>query len=202
MNKLFFSFVLLSLCVSCTAQAQDIQLPAPQKTGGKPLMEAFNDRQSNRNFSSKDLSLQTIADLAWAAYGLNRENKRTVPSSQDRQEIDLYISLQSGIYFYEAKENKLILKVSGNHQAMTGKQPFVTTAPLNFIFVANLDKASNRDAALTDCGFISQNIYLFCASEGLITVVRGSYDKDGLHKLLTLNDKQEVLLTQTVGYQQ
>ncbi|MDR3218365.1 MAG: SagB/ThcOx family dehydrogenase [Dysgonamonadaceae bacterium] len=200
MNKLFFSFALLSLSVSC--MAQDIQLPAPQKTGGKPLMEAFNDRQSNRNFSAKDLSLQTIADLAWAAYGFNRENKRTVPTSQDRQEIDLYISLQSGVYFYEAKENKLILKVSGNHQAMTGMQAFVTTAPLNFIFVANLDKASNRDAALTDCGFISQNIYLFCASEGLITVVRGSYDKDGLHKLLTLNDKQEVLLTQTVGYQQ
>jgi nitroreductase len=181
--------------------AQDIQLPVPHKTGGKPLLDVLSIRQSNRNFSDKELSLQTLSDLVWAAYGFNREGKRTVPSSQDRQEIDLYISLKTGIYLYDANAQKLILKAEGNHQAKTGKQPFVEVAPVNFVYVANLDKASNRDAALTDCGFISQNIYLFSASEGLISVVRGSYDKEGLHTLLGLNETQEVLLTQTVGYQ-
>ena len=108
--------------------------------------------------------------------------------------------MKTGIYFYDAKNQKLIQQVTGNNQAKTGRQPFVGVAPLNFIFVANLDKASNRDAALIDCGFISQNIYLFCASDGLVSVVRGLFDKNELHKLLKLNDKQEVLLTQTVGF--
>jgi nitroreductase len=199
MNRLFLTLVVVCLGLSCSAQ--DIQLPAPHKTGGKPLLDALSARQSNRDFSDKELSTQTLSDLVWAAYGLNRENKRTAPSSQDRQEIDLYVSLKTGIYLYDAQAQKLVLKAAGNYQAKTGRQPFVEIAPVNFVFVAHLDKASNRDAALTDCGFISQNIYLFCASEGLISVVRGSYDKEGLHAILGLTEKQEVLLTQTVGYQ-
>ena len=199
MNRLFIIMVLVTIS-SLSCFAQDIKLPAPNKTGGKPLMNALNERQSNREFSDKELSLQTLSDLLWAANGFNRETKRTAPSSQDRQELDLYVFLKSGVYFYDAKNQQLILKVTGNNQAKTGGQPFVASAPLNIVFVANLDKASNRDAALIDCGFISQNIYLFCASEDLISVVRGSVDKTEVHKLLGLNEKQEVLLAQTVGY--
>jgi len=200
MNKLLIIGLLTLVSFSCFAQ--DINLPAPKKTGGKPLMEALNDRQTNRDFSDKELSMQTLSDLVWAAWGFNRENKRTAPSSQDRQELDLYVFLKTGVYFYDAKNQKLIMKAQGNNQAKAGRQPFVEVAPVNFAFVANLDKASNRDAALIDCGFISQNIYLFCASEGLISVVRGMFDKNEIHKLLGLTEKQEVLLTQTVGYKQ
>jgi len=198
MKNLIILLVLFMGSVSC--MAQDIQLPAPNKTGGKPLMEALNERQSNRDFSDKELSLQTLSDLLWAGYGFNREDKRTVPSSQNRQEIDLYVFLKTGVYFYDAKAQKLILKVEGNNHAKTGDQPFVTVAPLNIVYIANLDKASNRDAALTDCGFIGQNIYLYCASEDLISVVRGSVNKTAVRQLLGLNGKQEVLLAQTVGY--
>ncbi|MCL1933942.1 MAG: SagB/ThcOx family dehydrogenase [Candidatus Azobacteroides sp.] len=200
MNKLIIIGLLTLGSVSCFAQ--DIQLPSPNRTGGKPLMDALNERQSNRDFSDKELSMQTLSDLLWAAYGFNRETKRTVPSSQDRQEIDLYVFLKTGVYFYDAKNQQLILKIQGDYRAKTGVQPFVEVAPLNFVFVANLDKASNRDAALTDCGFIAQNIYLFCASEDLISVVRGSVKKEEVHDLLGLNEKQEVLLAQTVGYKQ
>ena len=198
MNKLLIIGLLTFVSLSCSSQ--DIQLPSPNKTGGKPLMDALNERQSNRDFSDKELSMQTLSDLLWAANGFNRETKRTAPSSQDRQEIDLYVFLKTGVYFYDAKNQQLIQKVQGNNHAKTGRQPFVEVAPLNFIFVANLDKASNRDAALTDCGFISQNIYLFCASEDLISVVRGSVDKTEVHELLGLSEQQEVLLAQTVGY--
>jgi len=198
MKRLVIFLVLVLGGLSCFAQ--DIQLPSPKKTGGKPLMDALNERQSNRDFSDKELSIQTLSDLLWAANGFNREDKRTAPSSQDRQELDLYVFLKSGVYFYDARNQQLILKVSGNNQSKAGSQPFVAVAPLNIVFVANLDKASNREAALTDCGFVSQNIYLFCASEGLISVVRGSIDKGELHKLLGLNEKQEALLGQTVGY--
>ena len=201
MKRLVIFIVLIMGSLSYVI-AQDIQLPAPNKTGGKPLMNALNERQSNRDFSDKELSAQTLSDLLWAAYGFNREDKRTVPSSQNRQEMDIYVFLKSGVYLYDAKNQQLILKVQGNNHAKTGKQPFVEVAPVNLVYVANLDKASNRDAALTDCGFIGQNVYLFCASEGLISVVRGSVDKDSVHSLLGLSDNQEALLAQTVGYQQ
>jgi len=193
-----FIGVLILSSLSCFAQ--DIKLPSPNKTGGKPLMEALNKRQSDRDFSDKELSMQTLSDLLWAAYGFNREDKRTVPSSQNRQEIDLYVFLKTGVYLYDAKNQQLIQKVQGDNRTKTGSQPFVGVAPLNFAFVANLDKASNRDAALIDCGFIAQNIYLFCASEDLISVVRGSVNKEAVHDLLGLSDNQEALLAQTVGY--
>jgi len=198
MKRLVIISVLIMGYLSCFAQ--DIQLPSPHRTGGKPLMDALNERQSNRNFSDKELTNQTLSDLLWAAFGFNRETKRTAPSSQDRQEIDLYVFLKTGAYLYDAKNQHLILKVQGDNRAKTGSQAFVAVAPVNFAFVGNLDKASNRDAALIDCGFIAQNIYLFCASEGLISVVRGSVDKKAVHELLGLNEKQEVLLAQTVGY--
>lgn len=198
MNKLFIIYVLVMGSLSC--MAQDIQLPSPNRSGGKPLMEALNERQSNRDFSDEELNIQTLSDLLWAAYGFNREDKRTVPSSQDRQEIDLYVFMKTGVYLYDAKDQELILKVEGNYQAKTGVQPFIEVAPINFVYVANLDKASNRDAALIDCGFIAQNTYLFCASEGLNCVARGSVQKDEVHSLLGLSDNQEALLAQTVGY--
>jgi len=199
MNKLAIIIGFLTLS-SLSCFAQDIKLPAPHRAGGKPLLEALNERQSNRDFSDKELSLQTLSDLLWAANGFNRETKRTAPSSQDKQEIDLYVFLKTGAYLYDAKNQQLILKVEGDNRAKNGTQPFVTVAPVNIAYVANLDKASNRDAALVDCGFIGQNIYLFCASEGLISVVRGSIDKEAIHSVLGLSDKQEVLLGQVVGY--
>lgn len=199
MNKLFLSIMIA--CCSLSLAAQDIQLPTPKKKGGKPLMEALSERQTSRDFLEKDLDRQTLSNLLWAAYGFNRSDKRVVPSSQNKQEIDLYVVLKEGVYFYDAKANKLILKEKGDHRKSAGKQEFVWKAPLNLIMVGNLDKASNREAAFIDSGFLVQNIYLFCASEGnLGSVVRGYFDKNEISKLLKLNDKQEVTITQTVGY--
>ena len=198
MGRIVISLVLVIGSLSCFAQ--DIKLPSPRRTGGKPLMDALNARQSEREFTEKELSIQTLSDLLWAANGFNRETKRTAPTSQDRQELDLYVFLKTGVYFYDAKNQQLIQKVKGDNQAKTGGQPFVAIAPVNLVLVANLDKASNRDAALIDCGFVFQNVYLFCASEGLISVTRGSINKVELHRLLGLNENQEALLGQTVGY--
>ena len=192
---LLFSLTILSLSLF----AQDIKLPAPQRTGGMPLMDALNLRQSTREFSSKELSRQTLSDLLWAAYGFNRENKRVVPSANNKQEFEVYVILEKGAYLYDAKENVLILKQEGDFRKSAGTQGYVAGAPLNLIYVANLEKSS-REMACADCGFIAQNVYLFCASEKLGTVVRGSFNKDELHKLLNLAEKQDIILAQTVGY--
>ena len=192
--------LMLSFLFSMSVSAQDIKLNAPNKNGGKPLMHALNNRKSIREYSNKDIPVSVLSDLLWAANGFNRNDKRTSPTANDRQEIELYVTLKSGVYWYDAKNQLLKLVKSGDHRKSTGEQDFVADAPLNVIFVADMNKASSREYAYADCGFIAQNIYLFAASEGLGAVVRGWYDKDVLSDLLELPSHQEVLLTQSVGY--
>ena len=194
--KTFFIVTGLLFFMGMGMQAQDITLPQPVKTGGMPLMEALNKRASAREFSSQKLDNQTLSNLLWAAWGYNREDKRTAPTANNKQEIDLYVCLESGTYLYDARANKLVLVTKEDVRAATGKQEFVGTAPLNIVFVADKTKGG---APGTDSGFISQNIYLFCASEDLATVVRGWYDADVIKKALNLKDTQDVVLTQSVG---
>lgn len=178
---------------------QDIKLNAPDKTGGKPLMQALSQRKSSRNFVDKELSVNVLSNLLWAANGFNRADKRTAPTANDKQEVELYVALKSGVYFYDAKNSILKLIKEGDHRKSTGSQDFVTNASANIILVADMNKASSREYAYTDCGFVAQNIYLFAASEGLGAVSRGWYDKDVLAKLLNLPSHKKVLLTHSVG---
>jgi len=185
-----------------------IKLPVPQVKGGKPLMEALSERKTSREFSSQELPLQVLSDMLWAANGINRaqSNGHTAPSAMNMQEIDIYLARADGLYLYDARANALNQILSGDIREITGKQPFVKDAPVNIIFVAELKKMGEVPAADTnfyagtDIGFISQNVYLFCASFGLATVVRGYLDKPALGKAMGLSDQQKVVLVQTVGY--
>lgn len=197
MRTLLLLITILSL--SAAGYAQDIKLPQPVKKGGKPLMETLSERKTIRAFSKKDIDNQTLSNLLWAAYGFNREDKRTVPSSQNRQEIDLYVMLKDGIYLYDASQNTLKLIAKGDYKKGLGGQVFAQEAPVNLICVANVDKASNRDACFIDSGFILQNAGLFCASEGLGNVIRGSFDRNLLPEYLKLTDNQIVTITQAIG---
>ncbi|MDL2305183.1 SagB/ThcOx family dehydrogenase [Bacteroides sp. OttesenSCG-928-D19] len=189
-------FILASLFITLSVSAQDINLPKPVTTGGMPLMEALSKRQSTREFSSEALSNQTISNLLWAAWGYNRGDKRTAPSANNKQELELYVALKSGAYRYDAKANKLIQVTKEDIRSKTGRQDFVATAPLNIVYVADKSKDG---AAQTDVGFIAQNVYLFCASENLATVVRGWFDAKVVKEALKLSDNFEPVLTQTVG---
>ena len=195
----FVIFFLFSLLTS-SLFAQDIQLPTPDKKGGKTLMQALSERKSSREFKEKELPNDVLSNLLWAANGFNREGKRTAPTANNRQELELYVVMKSGIYFYNARDHKLLLIKNGDYRKSAGTQAYVANAPVNILFVSDSGKASGKNYAYTDCGFVSQNIYLYCASEGLATVVRGSYDKKALEELLQLPENKEVLLTQTVGY--
>lgn len=190
------------------ADLTDIPLPSPRMDGGMPLMQVLKERQSARAFSPKALPDQVLADLLWAAFGINRPNtgKRTAPSARNWQEVDVFAVTENGAYLYDAKVNVLRMVAAGDLRKLTGPQAFVGTAPLNLVFVADSSRmtgASPEDQAVymgADVGFISQNVYLFCASEGLATVVRGMVDRDALAKALNLPDNQKIILAQTVGY--
>ena len=194
------------LVAGCGFAADPILLPKPQTEGGKPLMEALRLRQSTREYSPKKLSPQMLSNLLWAAFGTNRpDGRRTAPSANNRQEITVYAALADGLYRYDATAHRLDPVLDQDVRAATGTQDFVAGAPLNLVFVADLGKRSGtpEDQAFytgADTGFISQNVYLFCASEGLATVVRAGVDRAALAKLMKLGENQRITLVQTVGY--
>lgn len=187
----------------------NIVLPAPQREGGLPLMEVLMKRRSSRKFSEREIDLQTLSDLLWATFGYGGGGKRrTAPSSHNRQETDIYVALPSGAYLYDPAENVLRQILKEDIRPLTGLQDFVSEAPLNVIFVADTSKITGKDergtieTAYVDTGFISQNLYLYCASAGLGTVTRAMVDKVALAEKLSLRPEQIITLVQTVGYPQ
>ena len=205
--------VVLPLILLCSSPAfsqdlQPIRLPPPGWETGKPLMQALKDRASSRSFSAEALPLQTLSNLLWAAFGINRPDsgKRTAPSALNWQEIDIYVALPEGLYLYDPKKHALTSVLKEDIRALTGEQPFVKDAPVNLIYVADLSKtgsSSKGDKNLytaVDTGFISQNVYLYCASEGLATVVRGLIDREKLAKAMKLRQDQKIILAQTIGH--
>lgn len=205
----FLAGVLLAIiCVfpSCARQAPKvISLPPPQTDGGRPLMQVLKERKSTREFASGTLSPQTLSNLLWAAFGINRpDGRRTAPSAMNRQEVVIYVVASDAVYLYDANANALGPVVAGDFRSATGTQDFVKKAAVNLVYVADLSKTENSDDAEmytgADVGFIAQNVYLYCASEGLATVVRGSIDRPALAKALHLQAQQKIILAQSVGY--
>jgi len=205
--------LIATLCILASAAAtnllaQNITLPAPQKTGGMPLMEALAKRETSRLFdANRDLTPQQISNLLWAAFGINREDgRRTAPTASNRLELDLYVLLKTGAYLYDAKANTLVLVVAGDNRAIGGSQAFVKDAPITVLITADFtrmnggDTPGNRQTASTDAGFVSQNIYLYCASEGLANGVRGSVDRAKVAAALFFKPTQWVTLGHSAGY--
>lgn len=193
------------------ASAKDSELtklPPPHTTGGMPLMQALKERHSTREFSTKPLPEQLLSDLLWAASGVNRPDsgKRTAPSARDRREITIYVAMADGTYVYAPEAHALQRVVARDLRALTGQQDFVTTAPVNLVYVADLNRMGDASAedktryAAADTGFIAQNVYLFCAANGLGTVVRGWVERAALRSALGLAPHQQIVLAQTVGY--
>jgi len=208
--KVFIFLIFLAAQASSVhaEESKAITLPAPQTKTGSPLMQILKERKSERTFSSREIPLQVLSDMLWAANGINRpgSSKRTAPSAKNMQEIDVYVAKSDGLYIYDAASNMLLSVISKDIRGLTGLQAFVKDAPLNLIYVADYSKMGemqDKDKdfyAAADTGFISQNVYLYCASEGLATVVRGWIDKPALRKAMKLRPDQKIILAQTVGY--
>jgi nitroreductase len=189
-------------------ELKPVPLPAPDTTGGMPLMRALKQRRSTRRFSDRKLSPRTLSNLLWAAFGINRpaDQKRTAPSAMNRREIDVFVAMQEGLFRYDAVSNALQPVFAEDIRSQTGSQDFVPIVPVNLIYVAAVSADSTVTEAdrifypAADCGFIAQNVYLFCASEGLGTVVRGMVDRPALAKKMGLLPDRRILLAQSVGY--
>jgi len=179
-----------------------IKLLAPDTLGGMPLMQAISRRKTDRQFDMKNLSLKHLSEILWVANGINRaKGKRTVPSSMGRYPLQTYAVLANGIYFYNPVKHQLEPLVKGDFRSLAGKQTFVDTAPLNLVFIAKgKTAADNFIPAIEDSGYCCQNVYLYCASEGMKCVVRAGAKEVELLKAMNLGDNYKFIIAQTVGY--
>jgi SagB-type dehydrogenase family enzyme len=214
---------LLLLMIPCFSFSQEevIKLPPPQKTGGKPLMEALNLRQSTRgNFGPEvKLTMQQLSNLLWAANGVNRpDGHQTAPSAAGWENIDIYVTTADGLFVFDPKQQALKVISKEDVRATSGiagasgggmTQDFAKTAPVSLIYIADMaktkamNKYNGEDVgplwSYANAGAIAENVYLFCASEGLACIVRAMIDPVQIAKVFKLRPEQKALLTSTIA---
>jgi nitroreductase len=188
-------------------EAKAVTLPPPRNDGGQPLLRALKLRHSTREYSDRKLPPQVLSDLLWAAFGINRPSgDRTAPYWRHVMVIDVYAAMEDGVWLYEPKTHAMLPHLPDDIRPATGLQDFVGTAPLNLVYVAHGERMTDvspeerRLYASVDTGFIGQNVYLFCASEGLSSVFRAAVDYARLTRLMRLPEQQFVTFAPTVGY--
>jgi SagB-type dehydrogenase family enzyme len=205
MRRLVITTALI-LCGLMLFAQKNIKLPEPKKKGGMPLMETLSKRSTSRSFDTKSITQQQLSNLLWAAFGINRpDGKRTAPSSNNLQETEIYVLLKSGVYLWDPKTNILKQLSEEDVRSFGGMQDFVAAAPVQLILVGNISnmgygtEAEKMNTAYIDAGYISQNIYLYCASEGLATGARAMIDKVDLAPKLKLKPAQFIVIAHCVG---
>lgn len=203
--KMTCALLSLLCSISLFAAEKTIKLPEPDKTGGKPLMETLTERRSSRAFSDKKLDRQTLSTLLYAAYGINRpDGRHTAPTARNVQDMYVYVGLEEGTYVYVPSTHSLELVSEKDLRSQFGRQAHFAAAPVALTYVSDTSKYSTDEDKIfypaNHAGYISQNVYLFCASEGLSTVICAMVDKEELGKALGLSKDMKVLLSQPVGY--
>lgn len=186
-----------------------IELNEPDKSRGKSFMETVAVRQSGRLFADRELSLPDLSDLLWAANGVNRTETghRTAPSALNAQDVDIYAVFACGSYRYDAREHRLEPVIEGDQRLwVADQQDFMVNAPVFLVYVSDTSRFSMGDTEVRirmgayDVGIVSQNVSLFCASAGLVTVPRASMDIEKLRKLFRLAPAQYPMMNNPVGY--
>lgn len=217
MKKLFLAVLMAALILPAMAQINkdeakvadmptEIKLPKPHRDGGMSLYEALNNRKTNRKFDQKPLSDQQLSDLLWCAGGVNRgDGKLTSPTARNAQEIEIYVFKEDGVFLYLPKENALRMILPEDHRKeISDRSNMPADAPVTLLFYANYEKMEGFDETArefygaTDAGFVSQNVYLYCAANKLSTVVMGAINRDLLNELIPVDGK--AILAQPVGY--
>jgi len=191
-NVFLFAFLTVAIAVTAqTGRLETIKLNAPDLQRGESVMQALLKRKSTRIFAEKELSLQDLSDLLWAANGINRPElgRRTAPSALNKQDIQIYVCTKEGNYLYDAKASELQPISTGDVRPLKG-------APICLILVSD----TTEEWGAIDGGIVSQNISIFCAGTGLATVPRGTMDHNELKAALKLADTQQLILNHPVGY--
>jgi nitroreductase len=181
---------------------------APAAASFATVLDALKKRKSTSAFQTQPLPRDKLLDLLWAAWGINRPDsgKRTAPTAMNAQEIDIYVLLAEGVYVYEAKENQLTPVLAQDLRAKAAPMGSMKDAPVHLLFVADYAKfrtmSQSQKELFSAChtGFIGQNVYLYCAAEGLGARFYAGVDRAALKDSLKLREDQAIVFAQAVGY--
>lgn len=190
--KKFLLTAALFITFQASANAETLNLPQPDKTGGIPLMEAISKRQSVREFSAKEIDTQTLSDILYAAWGVSHDGKRTIPTALNKQDLQVFVFYKNAIWKYDGIKIDLISET--DLTPALALQDYVKDAPLTLIYTGSDTKYSPMNAAAA-----YQNVGLYCASRGLNNVVRGYINRDEIAKALKL-PANEIIVSQTIGW--
>lgn len=196
MKKLLWMVSLAMFGINLNALANDsvIKLPQPNMTGGMPLMEAIDNRHTERSFGLKEIDNQVLSEILYCAWGVSHDGKRTIPTSMNKQNLEVYVIKADGAWLYDGKENTLTQVSKEDLRPFFNQQDYMKNVPLNLLYVGTDAKNSPMHA-----GSAYQNVGLYAASRGLNNVVRGYFDKKGVAKALNLKE-EEVLVSQALGW--
>ena len=195
--KNFLGKTMAALLIGSAANAADIQLPAPQNEGGMPLMQALNERKSIRQFGQRPIDMQTLSNILWAAYGVNRPDGgyRTIPTAKNERDLTVYITTPDGVWRYEAETNLLREISQTSLLDMFKLQDYMQDAQLVLIYTG-----STADYAAMHAGSAYQNVGLYAASAGMSNVVRGYFQREEVQNALNLPYGQRVIISQVIGW--
>ena len=206
MKKLLLSLLALTTMIGTANAQESISLPQPEvQKLSMSLGDALKQRRSYRDMSDKDVDLQTVSTILWAACGISdpATGKITAPSAINMQDIKVFVCSQYGVCRYMPKENTLVpVTMTDIRSSLAAGQDFAKTAPVSLLLVSTKDneRMDNNHFGSVDAGYVSQNIYLACTALGLHTVARAMMDKDAIKKELNLADTSIILLNHPIGF--
>ncbi len=195
-QKIFLGILMFMASFSIIAE----ELPAPQTTGGKPLMQIMNERKSSRDYQENQVvSKQDLSNMLWAAWGITHDGKRTIATAMNRQELVLYVVTPTEVSRYNPEANTLTIVNKGDFRKLCTLQDFAAIAPINIVLAVDTSRQERPEFQNYTAGAASQNIYLYCAQAGLKSVVRAGFDREKLPQALKLPSNERILYVQTVG---
>jgi len=184
--------------IATSAFAADIKLPTPDKTNKTTLIEALENRHSDREFSDKVVDNQTLSTILWAAYGVNRaDGKRTIPTALDKKDLNIYVFNKDGIWLYDAPTNTLKQQSEENYLNLFQKQDYMNSVSTVLVYTGSME-----DYAVMHAGSAYQNVELYVSANNMASIVRGYFDHEKIQEALKLPVDQRVIISQAIGWKE
>ena len=190
-----------------------IELPKPNTTGGMSLADALSKRRSARNFLFERICDQQLSDLLWSACGISLKRRsgdevkylHTNPTACNHQEVKVYVFMHEGVFLYDSTKNCLLQIKKKDYRKKLSKQQFIQKSEISLCLVSDISKMIRFDDSFRkelyspmDVGYVSENIYLYCAANNLVTCACGLIYRDKITKILGLNNAR-VMLVHPIG---
>ena len=191
---------------------EEIILSQPEMVSDISLEEALSIRRSIRSYSSRELSLDQISQILWAAQGITKESTggRTSPSAGALYPLEIFLLKSDGVFHY-IPDGHRIVRIGPEdlrEKLVRGAlfQSFIAEAPVNLIITAVYERTTakygNRGIQYVhlEAGHACQNILLQTAALGLGAVPVGAFDDSYVQDLLDLPQDHVPLYIIPIGY--